>query len=249
MNETFHDEVVTEHKKRWTRATRRLSVGIAIATVLLLLYSILLFIPIDAASNVGADISGRNLLLYIIYVVVGLALAYLCIVNYLRGLSRFATCFEGGGKRSLFLIRWGFIISIAGVILQLFVFFVIKALPSTFIRLLVGNILLVAGAVIGIMGFLSLATSKGMTDQGRKGALHMSWTIIVILAGALLLSYALSQGSFLKIFCTIINVIGAVLFFRHWKQIIAWPETTTPESEQPQSPISSSNTPLTPNQQ
>lgn len=233
MNENFRDEVVSEHKKRWTRSTRRLSVGVVFATVLMMLYSILLYIPIDGATAAGSDISGRNLMLYIIYVVIGLALAYFCIQNYLRGLSRFATCFEGGGKRSLFLIRWGFLISIAGVILQLFVFFVIKAVPSTWVRLLVGNVLLVAGAVVSIMGFLSLATSKGMTDSGRKGALHMSWTTIIILVGAVLLSYSLQKGTFLKVVDTLVNIAGAVLFFLQWKRIVAWPEPQAlPESQE-----------------
>ena len=221
----FVDEVVSEHKKRWKRGTNKLKVGVSFATVLLMLYSVLLFLPI----NKGLDevIATRTLLLYILYGIVALALAFLCAQNYLRGLSRFATLFEGGGKRSLFLVRWGFIISAAGVVLQMMVFFGLNmgASSITFGNLILGNALLLAGAVVGIVGFLSLATAKGMTDDGRKGALHMSWSTLVIFAGAVLLSYALYKGWALKVVCTLVNLTGACLFYKQWKRIIAWPET------------------------
>lgn len=209
------EELANEH---WNNSTRRLKVGVAFATILLLLYNVLLFLPIHKHE----ETTSSTLLYFVIFSVGMLVLAFLCIRNYSRGLSRFSSIFNHGGKRSLFLIRWGFRLAIAGVVLQILVFMLLH--PSkesiTFLWLLIGNILLIASAVVSIVGFLSLATSKGMPDASRRGALHMSWTHIVMLIGAILLSYSLQAGMMLKIVTIAVNLCGAYLFFHHWKRIL-----------------------------
>lgn len=209
------EELATEH---WNNSTRKLKVGVAFATILLMLYNVLLFLPIHKHE----ETTSSTLLLFVLFCVGMLVLAFLCIRNYSRGLARFSNLFSHGGKRSLFLVRWGFWFAIAGVVLQLLVFMLLH--PSkesiTFLWLLIGNILLIASAVISIVGFLSLATSKGMPDTSRRGALHMSWTHIVMLLGAILLSYALQAGIVLKIVTVAVNLCGTYLFFHHWKRIL-----------------------------
>lgn len=233
----FVDEVVSEHKKKWLRGTRKLTLGVAFSTALMVLYSVLLFVPLHTSGN-NDPMTTRNLLLYMLYGVVAIAIAFLSVHNYLRGLARFTIVFGAGGRRSLALIRWGYVLTIAGVVLQMLVFFVFGAGSNsiTFGRLILGNVVLVAAAATGIAGFLALATVKGMTDRGRKGALHMSWTTLVILAGAILLSFAIHKGLFLKILCTLINITGACLFYAQWKKILAWPEQEEQTEQTEQAP-------------
>ena len=213
---------------RWHKATRRLSLGVAFATVLMLLYNVLLFIPITG--RLSDPITTKQLLLYIAYVLLAFLLAFVCIRNYMRGISRFATLFEQGGKRSLYLVRIGFVLSIAGIVLQLFVFGILplENVANT-LQLIIGNSVIIAACVVGIIGFLSLAASKGMTDLGRRGALHMSWISILLTLGAILLSYSLHASTVLKVCCVVVNVVGAVLFYRMWNNIIAYPEQSGDE--------------------
>lgn len=223
----------------WNNATKKMKLGVAFATMLLVLYNVLLFFPMRSLSENGT-IKTDTLLYMVIFVIAALALTYFCIRNYTRGLSRMAVVFEGGGKRSLFLIRWGFLLTIAGVVLQLFVFFILRPdLESiTFLRMIIGNILLVAGAVVGIVGFLSLATSKGMPDDSRRGALHMSWTTVVMFIGACLLSYANQAHVTLKIVAVIVNLFGTYFFYINWKRILSPkdPEKPVIESDETDKP-------------
>ena len=218
--------------QQWSNATRKLKVGVAFATVLLLIYNIMMFLPVHSA-NSETGLTTSTLLLYVIYVLVALILAYFCMRNYMRGLSRFTVVFDNGGKRSLFIIRWGFLLTIAGVVLQLFVFFILHPRQEdiTFLRMLIGNGLLVVATVLGIMGFLSLATCKGMPQDARRGALHMSWSTIVMLIGACLLSYALQGGTLLKVVTILVNIFGTYLFYHNWRRILSPADADEAETE------------------
>ena len=135
---------------------------------------------------------------------------------------------------SLFMIRWSFLLTIAGIILQLFVFFILypRQEDITSLRMLIGNSILVLATVLGIMGFLSLATCKGMPSDSRRGALHMSWSIIVMLCGACLLSYSLQGGVMLKVVTIFVNIFATYLFYHNWRRILSPADDDEPSDEE-----------------
>lgn len=207
----------------WNNATRRLTVGVAFATGLLLLYNVLLLIKMNPQE--GGEVSAAmtsSMAFKAIVIIFALVLAFFCTKSYSRGLSRFATILSGGGKRSLYLIRWGFHLTVAGIILQLAMIAImaLKNVELSFLHLLISNALLVAATVVGSSGFLSLATSKGMPDEARRGALHMAWTNVVLLIGAFLLSYAVFSTAALRVATLIVNIFGACLFYINWRRIL-----------------------------
>lgn len=213
--------------EKWKGSTRRLSIGISITTVLLLLYNIALFLPGHVVHN--QDTETGQLVLVLGLAILILALVYFGIVNYTRGLSRFATNFGSSGKKALWMTRWSFILYLAGIILQAIVFRVVSVKVDSLGQLLLGNILLLAADVLGIIGFLSLATAGNMTGEGRKGAVNMVWVIALLFVGSCLTGWVMQAHkpiSFIwKILGMVVNVIATVSFFKNWKRIITDPDT------------------------
>lgn len=212
---------------KWKESAKRLTLGIGFAVPLMLMYNILLFLP-ESGWRQGAEAKSGDMLLTIGFIALVLVLAYFCIVNYTRGLGRFASNFEEGGKRSLWMVRWGFILTVAGIALQLFVFRLLNMKVTGLGQLVLGNVALVAAAVLGIVGFASLATVKGMSDEGRKGAMHMTWVTIVLLIGACMESYVIQRHDvplswFWKAMALVANLVGAIAFFIQWKRILTAP--------------------------
>lgn len=217
---------------KWKNSTKKLTLGVSFATVLLLLYNVFLFVP-PLRDRHG---DGSNMLLLLGFLLLVLALCYCCIVNYCRGLSRFAVNFEEGGKRALFMIRWAFLLTLAGVVMQLLIFRAFALSTLTFGQIILGNVLWLAATVLGIVGFLSLATARGTTDEGRKGAAHMAWVLVVLFAGACLVSYVLQTkdgvGALLKVAAIAVNLFGACCFFKQWKRILTPPDDEPAEDEE-----------------
>lgn len=219
--------MLPETIEKWKSSTKRLSIGISITTVLLLLYNIALFLPDNWTHKHGTDTGPLVLVLGLAILI--LALAYLAITNYTRGLSRFATNFDTGGKRALWMTRWSFILYLAGIVLQVIVFKVVAMNVASLGQLLLGNILLLASDVLGVVGFLSLATVENMTSEGRKGAVNMVWAIVLLFVGSCLTSWVLQSHSPIRViwkfFGLIVNILAAVAFFKNWKRIITDPDT------------------------
>ncbi|MDY5969628.1 MAG: hypothetical protein SPJ13_06415 [Bacteroidales bacterium] len=213
--------------EKWKDNTKRLTLGIGFAVPLMLMYNVLIFMP-EGGWRHGAEAKSGDMLLTVGFIALVLSLSYICVVNYTRGLSRFAANFEEGGKRSLWMIRWGFILTAAGIALQLFVFRFFNMRVAGFGQLILGNIVLIAAAALGIVGFASLATIKGLADEGRKGAINMTWTTLVLLTGACLESYVIQRHNvplawFWKALALAANIVGAFAFFLQWKHILAAP--------------------------
>ena len=211
---------------RWEKNTRLMRLGVALATALMLLYNVLLFLPTKRQN----DGQLSTLITFVVAILLVMVLVFLCIRNYSRGLSRFATLFERGGKRSLFLLRWAFYLTIAGVALQLLVFLLMvrSAEHVTLLWIAIGNVLLIAATVVSIVGFLSLATSKGMPDDARRGAAHMAWVCPLLLVGACLLSFAVlpheKGGNMLKFAALVVNLIGTYFYFTNWRRLLNYQE-------------------------
>lgn len=209
-------------EEKWNKSTRMLHRGVVFASVLMLLYNVLLFLNF----NQEYDVEPSALVGFVLFFIIIMVLAFLCIHNYSRGIARFSNMFERGGKRALFILRWGLWITIGGVILQFIVFFGIRpsAQSMTLLWILIGNILLVAATVISSVGFLSLSASKGMPDDARKGAAHMAWVCVVLLIGACLLSYAVLDGSriIIKIITLVVNLGGIYFYYTNWKRLLAY---------------------------
>ena len=231
MSEDLEQTPQPSEAVRWEKNTRLMRLGVVLATALLLLYNVLLFLPARWDNNEGQL---SSLVGFVVFFVLTLLLVFLCIRNYSRGLSRFATLFERGGKRSLFLLRWGFWLTIAGVALQLLIFFMIvrSAEHVTFWWIVIGNVLLIAATIVSIVGFLALATSKGMPDDARRGAAHMAWVSPLLLVGACLLSFAVlpheQGGTMLKGLALVVNLIGTYFYYTNWKRLLNYQE---PEAE------------------
>ncbi len=208
---------------RWKNSTRWLTVGISINTVLMLLYNIFLFLP----PRGDRGLQGGSIWLVLALSLFVLLLCYFGIMNYCRGLKRFAINFEKGGKRALWMIRWSCLLAVAGVLIQLIVFRIIPLRELTVGQIILGNILWLTATVLGIIGFLSLATVRNMNHDGRKGAAHMAWVLIILFVGACMISYALQQSEasslLFKLLTIAVNLVGTYFFFNEWKRIIAPP--------------------------
>ncbi len=216
---------------RWKNNTRWLTVGISITTVLLLLYNVLLFLP----PRDGRGLQGGSIGLVLALSLFVLLLCYFGIMNYCRGLKRFASNFEKGGNRALWMIRWSCLLAVAGVLIQLIVFRIIPLRELSVGQIFIGNILWLAATVLGIIGFLGLATVRNMSHDGRKGAAHMAWVLILLFVGACMISYGLqqSEGTALpfKLLTIAVNVVGTYFFFKEWKRIIAPPANNDEEQK------------------
>ncbi|MCF0211781.1 MAG: hypothetical protein HUK17_02665, partial [Bacteroidales bacterium] len=77
---------------RWEKNTRLMRLGVALATALMLLYNVLLFLPTKRQN----DGQLSTLITFVVAILLVMVLVFLCIRNYSRGLSRFATLFERG---------------------------------------------------------------------------------------------------------------------------------------------------------
>lgn len=228
----------TPEAKRWSKATSRLSMGIAFSSILLILYSGLLFF--DYKSNPW---------LYVGFILLAIVLAFFCISNYLKGLSRFTSVFEEGGKRSLFILRWSFLAAVAGVVLQIFLIYkmpshqvipmqeVISEVPNeptNWNLIWAGNALYIVSAILAVIGFLSLSTCKGMHDDGRKGALNLAWVAVLLTLCAIFLSFALTSTTFVKIISTAVTLTATYFYYTNWKRVIRRSfETPTQEEHSP----------------
>lgn len=205
---------------KWKNSTKKLTLGVSFATVLLLLYNAAVLLPPISEGGIQSG----NMLFVLGFLIIIMALCYFSIVNYCRGLSRFAVNFEEGGKRALWMIRWSFILTLAGIVMQMFVFRVVAVDTLTFGEILLGNVLWLIATVVGIVGFLSLATAQGMTHDGRKGAAHMAWVLVVIFVGACLVSLILQSQSavrvLLKVAAVAVNLFGTCFFYKEWKRIL-----------------------------
>ena len=226
-------------QEQWNRNIKRLSLGIGFAIPLMLLYNVLLFIPAGGWRH-GAAAKTGDMLLVIGIIVVTLALAYFCITNYTRGLKHFAANFGVGGKGALWTVRWGFVLAAVGMALQLLVFRFFNMRVAGVGQLALGNVLLVAAAVLSIIGFASLATVSDMTEDGRKGALHMTWVTLVLLLGACVESYVIQRHevplSWLwKALALVANLGGTAAFYLQWKRILAFPaeDSEAPAAKMP----------------
>ncbi len=213
----------TDRITRWKNSTRWLTVGISITTVLLLLYNTFLFLPFRDSRGLQSG----SIWLVLALSLFALLLCYFGIMNYCRGLKRFADNFEKGGRRALWMIRWSCLLAVAGVLIQLIVFRIIPLHDLTVGQIILGNILWLTATVLGIVGFLSLATVRNMSLDGRKGAAHMAWVLILLFVGACLISYTLQQNEktqpWVKPLAIAVNVVGTYFFFKEWKRIIAPP--------------------------
>lgn len=221
LDEQTNQNDMAINQEHWKLNTRKLKTGVLFSTVLLVLYNVLLFIPFHQDGNNTMDT--MDLIMLVVFFILLLGLAFLCMQYYSRGIARFSNLFENGGKRSLFLVRWGFWLTIAGVVLQMLVFFMIHPSAETlpFLWLLIGNILLIAATVVSVAGFLSLSASKGMPHNSRRAALHQSWSCAILLIGACMLSYAILQhGLAIKFATIIVNLVGTYFYFIHWRRLL-----------------------------
>ena len=232
-------KILDEEEHRWKKGTRRLTVGVAFATVLLLLYNVLLFLPIQEQF----ELPKGKLLLVVLYLLIAIALVFVCVQTYLRGLKRFALM--AGTKHSMAIVRWGFVATVAGAILQVLLMGLFNI--KEFSNLLISNSLLIVGCVIGIVGFASLATAKGMPDSARKGAINMTWTSIILLVGAVLLSYCVSlqpdDKMALNIVCVLINVVGAYFFYTNWRKMLNPFRTESIDDDEEDEPVDTTPVP------
>ena len=212
------------------RARRTLSVGVGILTVLLVVYSFVPFLSrLVSPASLAGDLAG--LLYYVGYGLVALLLAFFGARSYVRGLTLLSDQHEGGARRALQVVRVGFLLWLAGVAVQLAVAVVLAGVhwQWAWLPLLLENGLLVVGAVVSMVGFLSLSASKGMSDERRQGALHQGWTSMLLLLAAVLLSVSMGSASvLLKWLSLVLHLVGAFLFFRCWKRLVA--PALTPEA-------------------
>ncbi len=232
----------SQEAKHWSKSTSRLSMGIAFASILLVLYSGLMFIDFKSTPW-----------LYVGYILLAIVLAFFCISNYLKGLSRFTAVFEAGGKRSLFILRWSFLAAVAGVILQIFLIYkmpshevlpmqeVVGEVPKAPVNwnlIWAGNALYVVSAIIAVIGFLSLSTCKGIHDDGRKGALNLAWVSILLTLCAVFLSFALTSTTFVKVISTIVTLVATYFYYHNWKRVIyrSFEEETTAVTDNTSTP-------------
>lgn len=245
----------TDEKKKssqdlefWKNATRKLKRGVLLATLLLVAYNLLLFLDIHSDNGI------KGLGIIVCFFVTIILVAFFCLRNYRLGLARFSSLLNLGGRSAVRFIVWGFNCAVGGVILQLLVFLMLQKQlnDNIFLSLCIGNSLLIISTVIGSLGFLSLATSKGLPHDSRRGALHMSWTNIVLLIGAFLTSYCLSSNEcsvMFKLFVVAINFVGTFLFYKNWNLILN-PKDENDEIESTNPTVDPTNTdPTTTNPQ
>ncbi len=233
----------TDAITRWKNSTRWLTVGISITTVLLLLYNTLLFLPPRGDRGLQGGSMGLVLALSLFV----LLLCYFGIMNYCRGLKRFATHFEKGGKRALWMIRWSCLLALAGVLVQLLMFRIVPFRALSVGQIIVGNILWLAATVLGIVGFLGLATVRHLSHDGRKGAAHLVWVLLLLFIDACLVSYVLQQNEGgtlpIKLLAIAVNVAATCFFFKQWKRILTPPAASdADDTGQPEADTSATTT-------
>lgn len=143
--------------------------------------------------------------------------------TYQKGLTRFAALFGKDGSRALDVIRWGFMLSIMGVLFHFFIFYLpitdpeIKHQTST---LFIGNSIIILSAITSVVGFLMLATANGCPDHSRKGSLLMIVVSVILLAAAFVAPFAVITGGWSRIVELVLLVGGATLFLIAWRKII-----------------------------
>lgn len=204
--------------KTWR--TSQLFWGVVSSCITMFLVCLLLYFPTYSTQMEG-NMNIRSLLLFFGYFVLMIALGFVSVWCFCGGIKKYANSFESGGRRSLTIVYWAYLVALAGLILHLLVY---KMLPGikdiTFLHLLVGNSLLIVASVMMIVGFLSFATAKHLHQNSRKGAVNMLWVIIVLLVAAFLDPVALQGGLALKVFCTVVALFGIVSYYLVWKTIL-----------------------------
>lgn len=189
--------------------------GIAFASILLVLYSGMMFIDFKSTPW-----------LYVGYILLAIVLAFFCISNYLKGLSRFTAVFEAGVILQIFLI---YKMPSHEVLPMQEVVGEVPKVPVNWNLIWAGNALYVVSAIIAVIGFLSLSTCKGIHDDGRKGALNLAWVSILLTLCAVFLSFALTSTTFVKVISTIVTLVATYFYYHNWKRVIyrSFEEETT----------------------
>jgi len=206
------------------KANRTLWNGAIFTFVLILLCAVLVFFfPKGNVELQSANIGLGSLLVYFLV----MTFTTLGSVNtYQKGLTQFAARFEKDGSRALDLIRWGFMLAIMGVVFHCFIFYLPIVDVETkrqFSTLFLGNSIVLLAAIVSIVGFLMLATSKGIPDTSRKGCLLMLVSQGVLLLGMFIAPYATSGSKSLRILELVILLAGAVVFLVAWRRILKQP--------------------------
>ena len=141
-----------------------------------------------------------------------------------KGLMQFAQLFGKDGSRALDVIRWGFMIAMMGVLFHIFIFYLPFTDPEVRqegLTLLIGNSILLLSLVTSVVGFLMLATAKGIPDASRKGSLLMIVAALVLVGAAFVAPYAILDGTTAnRILELVILLLGAFLFLLSWHKII-----------------------------
>lgn len=203
----------------WSASTKALWNGAIFTAILILLCAVLVFFfPKEGiAKSIGA---GTLLVYFLIMTFTALG----SINTYQKGLTQFATLFAKDGSRALDVIRWGFMFAMMGVLFHIFIFYLpftdpeVRHEGST---LLIGNSIILLSAVTSVVGFLMLATAKGLPDASRKGSLLMIVVAIVLLGAAFLAPFAILRGTTAtRILELVILLLGAFLFLVSWHKII-----------------------------
>lgn len=216
-----------DRNEQWVKASRTLGVGVSFATMLLLLYNVFLFVnPHDS-----------NLWTFVVLMLIVLACGYFCINGFIRGLSRFSVLFEGGGKRSLFFVRWSFILTCAGVVLHLLLVYNnphVELSTVNWTTVLVGSLICAAATVMAVVGFLSLSTCKGMHDDARLGALHLAWVSVLLVICTMLFAVASQKDTLILKICSVaLNLLAAYCFYHNWHRVLR-AESQVPQKKDPE---------------
>ncbi len=203
------------------KANRTLWNGAIFTFVLILLCALLVFFfPKGNVELQSANIGLGSLLVYFLVV----TFTTLGAVNtYQKGLTQLAIRFEKDGARALDLVRWGFMLAIMGVVFHCFIFYlpiVSEELKHQTATLFLGNSIVMLSAIVSIVGFLMLATAKGLPDASRKGCLLMLVASCVLLLGMFMAPFSTSGGNSLRVLELVVLLGGAVVFLVAWHRIL-----------------------------
>ena len=203
----------------WRASTKALWNGVIFTSILILLCAIMVFF--FPKEGIVKGIGPGALLVYFLI----LSFTALGSINtYQKGLMQFAQLFGKDGSRALDVIRWGFMIAMMGVLFHIFIFYLPFTDPEVRqegLTLLIGNSILLLSLVTSVVGFLMLATAKGIPDASRKGSLLMIVAALVLVGAAFVAPYAILDGTTAnRILELVILLLGAFLFLLSWHKII-----------------------------
>lgn len=204
----------------WRASTKALWNGAIFTAILILLCAILVFF--FPKEGITKSIGPGTLLVYFL-IMTFTALG--AINTYQKGLMQFATLFAKDGSRALDVIRWGFMFAMMGVLFHIFIFYLPFTDPEARhqgMTLLIGNSIVLLSTVTSIVGFLMLATAKGLPDASRKGSLLMIVVALVLLGAAFLAPFAVLTGTTAtRVLELVVLLFGAFLFLLSWHKIIS----------------------------